>query len=207
MTIEERIFAISNYFVTLNCSKEEEAVYVLVRLPETWKITNETKLKENYGVQVGIREEGCYFVGDINNGIQKVFDAIDYVIKFNLNAQERKALFEEKVEELKTLFRTEDLSRLKTLEFTMTGVKVPSKTTTPATTATSKGGRRGRNVVNEILNNPQTTEPEKEKEKGESTEELEFDVETNTQNAATTTTVVTNGDNDLMQMAKEAVKS
>ena len=51
------------------------------------------------------------------NGFEKIFDAVEYTIRFNMEAQERLTLFNEKVEELKKLFVKESLERLRTVSF------------------------------------------------------------------------------------------
>jgi isochorismate hydrolase len=50
-------------------------------------------------------------------GFDKVFDAIEYNIQFNEEAQAKVSLLREKIEELKNIFETEDINVLKTLEF------------------------------------------------------------------------------------------
>jgi hypothetical protein len=58
-------------------------------------------------------------------GFDKVFDAIEYNIQFNQEAQAKVNLLRTKVEELKTIFETEDIETLKTLEFKYKQKKKP----------------------------------------------------------------------------------
>lgn len=117
MSLNERITKVKPYFVTFNVNGEEDAMYVVAKFPQTWAIPDKSGLLENFKVQVAPMNNGICFVTESENGADCVFDALDYVIDFNKSVEERKALLMEKVNELKQLFSTETLEKLKTLTF------------------------------------------------------------------------------------------
>ena len=118
MKLNDRIERIKHYFVFFNVSAEDDATYVVVKIPQTWKIPDSNALKETYKVQVAPMSNGMCFATEIENGADCVFDAVDYVIKFNKSLEERKVLLNEKLTELQKLFVSEDIEKLKTLSFT-----------------------------------------------------------------------------------------
>ena len=117
MNLNERIESVKPYFVLFNISAEEDAIYAVVRFPQTWTIPDRAALKKTYNVELASMNNGICFATETKNGAECVFDALDYVIKFNKCVEERKELLISKVNELKNLFATEDLEKLKTLTF------------------------------------------------------------------------------------------
>lgn len=118
MDINERVKALGPYFKSLNMV--DGAVVVLVKFPEKWKVFNKEEIFEEFNVQVGKKEEvdGTFFVGEIADGLENVFDAIESVISQNKTLEEKAELLEAKAKELRDLFISEPLEKLKTLEFT-----------------------------------------------------------------------------------------
>ena len=118
MNIQERIKNISEYFVGMQMSTEDNVVYVRTRFPDKWVISE--LLEDNFNVR-GIQDKKNntqFFFTNIENGFDVVFDAIDFTIQMNKSALERLELFKEKVEELKELFDSEEIDKLRRLEFT-----------------------------------------------------------------------------------------
>lgn len=113
--MQKRIDKIKEYFKELNISGN--IIYITVVFPPKWAISE--LLEENFKVKVVPRQDGqgIYFFTDLTNGFDKLFDAIDYTIEFNKQAQEKIELLMYKIEELKELFNNEDISTLKTLKF------------------------------------------------------------------------------------------
>lgn len=117
MNIQDRIKNISEYFIGMQMSTEDNVVYVRTRFPEKWVISE--LLEDNFKVR-GIQDKKNntqFFFTGIENGFDAVFDAIDFTIQMNKSALERLDLFKEKVEELKELFDSEDIEKLRRLEF------------------------------------------------------------------------------------------
>lgn len=132
MTINDRINKIGEYFKSLNIVDEETVV--LVKFPPKWKVFNNDELLETFGVGTGTDKniDGIFFVGNTNNGIERIFDAIDEVISQNKTFEEKASLLEEKANELSSLFLTEPLEKLKTLEFVFKNKKAVKRQQEPS---------------------------------------------------------------------------
>jgi hypothetical protein len=78
-------------------------------------------------------------------GFDKVFDAIEYNITFNEEAQAKVSLLKQKIEELKDLFESEDIEILKTLEFKYK----KKKTKTPKKQSTNSIESKENNALEE----------------------------------------------------------
>lgn len=117
MNLNERIENTKPYFQQFNVIAEEDAIYVVARFPQNWTIPDRAALKSTYKVETAPMSNGICFATETANGADCVFDALDYVIKFNKCVAERKELLLAKVNELKNLFATEDLEKLKSLTF------------------------------------------------------------------------------------------
>ena len=118
MNLQDRIKNISEYFIGMQMSTDDNIVYVRTRFPNNWVISD--LLEDNFKVK-GVQDKKNntqFFFTDMNNGFDVVFDAIDFTIKMNLSALERLNLFKEKVNELKELFDNEDIEKLRRIEFT-----------------------------------------------------------------------------------------
>ena len=117
MNIKERIKKLGAYFNNLNISSENNIIYVHVKFPKGWGCSEVTE--HNFNVKC-VQDEipgYFYFYADIEVGFDKVFDAIEYNIQFNEEAQIKVNLLRDKVEELKNIFEKENIETLKTLEF------------------------------------------------------------------------------------------
>lgn len=117
MNLNDRINNTKPYFILFNVSAEEDAIYAVAKFPESWTIPDRTALKSTYKVEIAPMNNGICFATETKNGPECVFDALDYVIKFNKRVEERIELLRAKVSELKELFAKEDLDKLKTLTF------------------------------------------------------------------------------------------
>ena len=120
MGITDRIKKLGNYFkemqiVTLD---GKQVIYVIVNFPSGWVIDEEIEEKFNVTVSEGEYNEEFDFCTEIDNGEEKVFDAIDYNIEKMKEAIERAQLLSEKTKELKQLFENESitLSQLRNLK-------------------------------------------------------------------------------------------
>ena len=118
--IKDRISMIKEYFDSFNII--EGAAYALVRFPSKWTVLNEFDMDGCVVNTVSDRNKnGYYFFTDFENGFDCIFDAIDEVINFNKSIEEKTDLLIAKAQELKELFETEDIDRLRTLRFVMEG--------------------------------------------------------------------------------------
>ena len=117
MDIKDRIEKIKPYFQSMNIASENNIINVLVQFHKGWACSDLTEL--NYGVKCVNAENpfSYYFFTNLEIGFDKLFDAIEFNIKFNEEVQAKVELLKCKIEELKDLFEIEDIETLKTLEF------------------------------------------------------------------------------------------
>ena len=122
MGITDRIKKLGNYFKEMQIVTIDgkQVIYVIVKFPYGWVIDEEIGEKFNVTVSAGEYSEEFYFCSEIDNGEEKVFDAIEYNIEKMKEAIERAQLLSEKTKELKRLFENESitLSQLRSLKIT-----------------------------------------------------------------------------------------
>ena len=117
MSIQERINNLGEYFKGMQVSAENGIIYVTVQFQKGWACSEVTE--HNFNVKA-VQDEMpgvFYFFTDMGVGFDKVFDAIEYNIRFNEEAQAKVNLLREKIDELRNIFENEDIEVLKTLEF------------------------------------------------------------------------------------------
>lgn len=117
MNIQERINNLGDYFKGMQVSSENGIIYVTVQFHKGWACSEVTE--HNFNVKA-VQDETpglFYFFTDMGVGFDKVFDAIEYNIRFNEEAQAKVNLLRNKIEELRSIFENEDIDTLKTLEF------------------------------------------------------------------------------------------
>lgn len=182
MTVKERIESLKPYFYSFNVIASEDAAYVLLKFPSKWTIPDQTAIKENYQTEIAVRQEGVYFMTEINNGTDCLFDAAEYVITFNKNVEERKSLLNEKIKELTTIFATETLDNLKKLTFTIPNTEKSSK-------------KRGSKSIEKVTKPEEKIEGVKPVENLPKTEKVEESVKKEPIEED-------NNDNDVMSLAK-----
>ena len=122
MTIKERIKKIHNYFKEMQIVTVdgEQVIYVSVLFPHGWVIDEKIEEKFNVTVNEGTYRNEFYFATEIDNGEDKIFDAIEYTIEKMQDAIERAQLLKNKITELREIFQNENISigKLRTLKFT-----------------------------------------------------------------------------------------
>lgn len=175
MTINERIERIKPYFIGLNIA--ENIAYIVVKFPNTWRIPQSEFLRDEYKVSVGkVERGGNVYATEMVNGMDIVFDAIEYSISFNVEAEERATILKEKMKELSEIFAKEDVNKLRTLTFTF-------------------GKKTRNNKKTEEKEASQTTE----------TVPVEENIVEETAAPVEVKTVKENDDNDLMSFAKDMI--
>lgn len=122
MLIKERIEKIKEYFKEMQIVTvdNEQIIYVIVNFPYGWVIDENIEAKFEVTVQEGEYPTEFYFATNIDNGENRVFDAIEYNIEKMKDAIERAQLLKTKIAELKDIFQNENitLNELRTLNFT-----------------------------------------------------------------------------------------
>lgn len=111
MAISERIESISSYFKEMQVTTVDgnTLIYVVVRFPERWIVDESVSEKYKVLVQRGAEPGEYYFCGDIADGEDSVFDAVEYSVTKMKEALERSRLLTEKVNELTSIFSDESI--------------------------------------------------------------------------------------------------
>ena len=125
-SVQERIAKLGKMFSGLNIGNDDKGqqyIYLEMVFPKGWGISG--LIKDKFGVNVVKNDAGTgyYFWATMETGFDAVFDAVDFNIKANQEAQEKKDFLAEKTKELQKLVLEEDMSVLKTLEFKVTRKK------------------------------------------------------------------------------------
>jgi hypothetical protein len=155
MDIKDRIEKIGKYFQDMNVASGNNIIYVHVMFPKGWGFSELTEYDYNVKVVPDEIPGYFYFFTDLSNGFERVFDAIDYNINFNEEAQIKVALLREKIEELKDIFENEDIDTIKTLEFKYKKKKtkqVKAKNNEPSETSESLENNETSDTNNESEN-------------------------------------------------------
>lgn len=145
MTLQERIEKIKPCFKGFNVDAKEGVSVLLAKFPNGWQVP-ETVVK-SFNLQTETRPEGVYFVTEIENGIDELFDAVDYVIEYNQSIIEKSEILKEKIGELKDLFVRESVEKLKTLRFVFGDEPATIKDKTKESATAKKNTRTGKKTI------------------------------------------------------------
>ena len=129
-SVQERIAKLGKMFVGFNIGSDNSGnqfVYLELVFPEGWRVSSLIKEKFQVNVVKNDAGNGYYFWAPIETGFDAVFDAADFNINANHEAQEKKDFLAMKIKELQELVYTEDMSVLKTLEFKVKRKKTAKK--------------------------------------------------------------------------------
>lgn len=138
MNIKERIERLGMYFHSMNVAAENNIIYVRVQFPKGWGCSELTEYNFNVKSVTDEIPGYFYFFANMEIGFDKIFDAIEFNIQFNEEAQAKVSLLREKIEELKDIFENEDINVLRTLEFKYKKKKPKSIKTQKTVTEESK---------------------------------------------------------------------
>lgn len=112
MGVKDRIKKIEPYFKEMQIVTVEDSqiIYIVVEFPIDWVIADD--LEETYNVSVGNGNYGgeYIFCTPIDNGEEKIFDAIEENIEKMKEAIERSQLLGEKIKELRNIFEDENVT-------------------------------------------------------------------------------------------------
>ena len=128
--MQERIAKLGKMFAGLNIGNDnngKQFICLELVFPKGWGVSG--LIKDRFQVNVVKNDSGTgyYFWAPIETGFDAVFDAADFNIKANEEAQEKKDFLAEKTKELQKLVIEEDMSVLKTLEFKIKRKKTVKK--------------------------------------------------------------------------------
>lgn len=125
VTLQDRIKNNASYFKGMEVISN--TLIIKVQYPHKWG----TFPSEDESIRVAKSEEvpneWFYYADYMTTTIDDVFDLIEATVEMNLSAAAKIELLNEKFEELKHIFATEPLERLRTLMFTMKEIKTSSK--------------------------------------------------------------------------------
>ena len=132
--IGDRIAALGSMFLGFNIGNAKDGnqiIYLELSFPKGYGVSG--LIENKFGVKTVKTNKGentyFFYAPLLEVGFDSVFDAAEFNIKANEEAQEKKNFLAEKVKELQKLVMDEDMSTLKTLEFKITKKKtrtVPS---------------------------------------------------------------------------------
>lgn len=148
-SVQERIAKLGKMFAGLNIGNDDKGkqfIYLELVFPKGWGVSG--LIKDKFGVNVVKNDTstGFYFWAPMETGFDAIFDAADFNIKANEEAQEKKDFLAAKTAELQKLVLEEDMSVLKTLEFKVTRKK-PKTTTGKKKVEENKEVKEEENVV------------------------------------------------------------
>ena len=121
-SIGERISALGNLFLGFNIGNAKDGsqvIYLEVAFPEGYGVSSLVEKKFNVkSVKTQKGPNTYYFYTPLLTvGFDNVFDAVEFNIKANEEAQERRIFLAEKIKELEKIVSEEPMEKLKTLEF------------------------------------------------------------------------------------------
>lgn len=115
MSLQERIQKNESYFKGMEIVNN--TVIIKVLYGEKWGAYPTADERIKVAKSEEIPNEWFYYADYTYTIIDEIFDLIEETIDMNLSAIERLNLFNQKMEELKELFASESLAKLKTLSF------------------------------------------------------------------------------------------
>jgi hypothetical protein len=123
MNLYEQLNEIFPYLISIR--KLETYVSIDVELPTTWKLPKKYVDEKMVVEQKSAKPEfRCFsFATSFDEEtLDKLFNNLKNIVKYNKEREEKEKLFEEKVKELKSFFDKSNLTDLKSLEFQVNNV-------------------------------------------------------------------------------------
>lgn len=115
--MSENIIELGEYFKALNVNNG--IIFLIVNFPEKWEIDDNHAISDKYGIEISKQQEGLYFLTELKNGCEVLFEAAKFIVNRNKELEAKRVLLLEKVNELTQLFSEEPLERLHQLRFVM----------------------------------------------------------------------------------------
>ena len=163
MTLQERIKKNEPYFKGMEIVNNTAIIKVLYG--EKWGAYPSQDEHIKVAKSEEVPNEWFYYADYTYTIIDEIFDLIEETIEMNLSAIERLHLFNQRMEDLKTIFANEPLDKLKTLTFQFDEVKKPKR---------KKSKKQNKQQVEENINNSEEENVDIINE-----EQTEYVVETN----------------------------
>jgi hypothetical protein len=128
MDISKRIEKVNKYFHQFNVYNGMGVL--IMNFPERWNNNDYKELCGKFEVVVQQKNKSLYFFNDISKGTDRLFDAVEAVIDFNVQIEKKADLFREKTNELKNLFEEYPYEKLVDLSYTFIKNKQKKSTKT-----------------------------------------------------------------------------
>jgi hypothetical protein len=117
-----------------------------VSFPDTWKLPKKYVIEERFIEQPSQLSgyKSFSFVSElIENEVELISNNIQNIIKYNLDREEKQKLFENKVNELRSIFEKQNLKNLKGLKFEIKNNKLEFDSTDGQDEITELVGKNG----------------------------------------------------------------
>lgn len=113
MTMQDILIELSDYDV--NCQIKNGFFMIGINFDKNWQILSPSNTQIEF-----VSQNGVWYYGASLKEVtfDEVFQCIKDTIEYNKDLERRLLLFQEKIDELRQLFKEEDFNKLKTLEFT-----------------------------------------------------------------------------------------
>ena len=116
MDINGRIKKIKKYFISFSTSVKDGANVVAISREDVWDVPY-FNVKQRFKVECVSKDGVLFFLTEIDNDSDCLFDAAEYVIDYNAELEKRKKLYHQAVARLKDIFSSEPVSKLENLDF------------------------------------------------------------------------------------------
>ena len=150
MDINGRIKKIKKYFISFSTSVKDGANVVAITPEDGWDVPY-FNVKQRYKVDCVLKDGVLFFLTEIDNDSDCLFDAAEYVIDYNAELEKRKKLYHDAVARLKEIFSSEPVSKLENLDFVFKKKKATKAEKSDADNVTE---------TVEVENKPETVEEE-----------------------------------------------
>lgn len=114
MGLSERIIKLGDVFETFTITSN--MCYVIIRMSEKNVVPQDIN-KRFDGITYEVKNGGVWFCTRSYMDIDKLFDAVDYVLEYNAEIEQKIELYSVALKNLKKIFNSEKVEKLKTLEF------------------------------------------------------------------------------------------
>lgn len=144
--IKSRIKNLGDHFQEMKVANTDDGdyIYVILNFPSDWILDEDATPVKFEGVNCGRQNGLVVFWAEIDVEFETVFDAIDYNIRVNKEAQEKAVLFNQKYQELRDIFSDDryTLEQLKALTITLPPEGDSSKIPFTIPNTNKKGGKK-----------------------------------------------------------------
>lgn len=114
MELSERIIKLGDVFETFAATSN--VCYIVIRMSEKNVVPQDIS-KRFEGITHEVKNGAVWFYTRSHMDADKLFDAVDYVVEYNAEIDQKLELYSVALKNLKKIFNSEKVEKLKTLEF------------------------------------------------------------------------------------------